>query len=36
VPLSGTLTLEAGTYTIIVDGYSGSGAFTINVTATRL
>ena len=36
VPASGTLTLEAGTYTIIVDGYSGSGDFTITVTATRL
>ncbi len=33
----GTLTLDAGTYYVIQDAYSsGSGAFTLNVTATRL
>ena len=32
-----TLTLEAGTYYIIADGYSsGSGPFSLSVTATRL
>ncbi|MBI5488837.1 MAG: putative metal-binding motif-containing protein [Deltaproteobacteria bacterium] len=36
VPISGSMTLEPGTYTIIVDGYSGSGDFTLTVTATRL
>ncbi|MBN1773380.1 MAG: putative metal-binding motif-containing protein [Deltaproteobacteria bacterium] len=34
---SGTMTLEAGTYYVIQDAYStGSGAFTLGVTATRL
>ncbi|MBI5486836.1 MAG: hypothetical protein HY905_05860 [Deltaproteobacteria bacterium] len=37
IPDGGTVTLEAGTYTVIVDGYSGgSGPYTLTVTATRL
>jgi len=34
---TGSLTLEAGTYYVIQDAFStGSGSFTLNVTATRL
>jgi hypothetical protein len=37
VPTTGTLTLEPGSYTLILDGYyTGSGPYTISVTATRL